>query len=165
VSALRDHRPDLGQALVAPQASRGLAKAEPDPAAAGSVLDGAGKRHVVDQLAADRLDPARRLERPAPDQHAAAGGRRRPPCRLVDGGKRIELQAKEHEGRDQEALPEGLAMQPDHQRGEVDAFGLALGDQAGEAFRSMHDVGIGQQDVRGFRPDVRGMAQPLVDRP
>ena len=83
------------------------------------------------------------------DQHAAAGRRRDAPRRIGDVPRRVELEEEEHEGRDQQPLPRGAAMQFDHQRNEVVAAAFGARDERGQIVRRVHDIGVGQQQVIG----------------
>jgi hypothetical protein len=66
--------------------------------------------NVVDQTVADRFDAAGTVEHAPPHQHAATGRCRGPVLRPVDRCEGVKLAEEEYERRDQQALPEMLAI-------------------------------------------------------
>ena len=98
-------------------------------------LEESGERAIVDQGAADRIDPARLLQHVGLDQHASSrrGGRRI--GRLVDAGKRIQHLEEKDEGRDQAAFRRRLTAQLHHERGERQVLGAGMGDEPAQHTR------------------------------
>ena len=113
---------------------------------------------------ADAVDPADPLQRRAADQHAAAGRCRRAALRIGDPARRAQHEEEEHEGRDQQSLPRGPAIEPHHQRGEVVVAALGARDERREVVRRVDDIGIGQQQVIGFAGPGGG-GDALAHRP
>ena len=72
------------------------------------------QRDIIDERAPDRADSADGIERLAPDQNRAAGGRGNARSRVVHTGERVEHLKEIYEGRHQGALGETNAMQMHH---------------------------------------------------
>ena len=119
-------------------------KAEPDRPFG---LQAAGERAIVDDLGPDGGDPARPLQHPALDQHAATGGGGELVLLLRDPREGIEHLEEEDEGRDEETLRPTPAGQLRHQRDQHVAFALGARDQRPKVVGSMADIRIGQQEV------------------
>ena len=105
VGGARHHPPDVGEARIGPHRACQRRVAEPDAAAA---LHRRRQRHVVDQFAPHRLDPADPRQRAAAQQDRAAGRGCRGAQRIVHPGERIEQLEEEHESRDQGALRQAV---------------------------------------------------------
>jgi hypothetical protein len=131
-----------------------VAAAERQPERASGRFDPAGEIHVVDHLAADRVEAAGALECLAPDEHAATGRRTTPPHRVED----VE---EEHERRDEQPFPAGAAVKAGEAAVQSKAVRLGLGDEACDRARRVPDVRVGQQQV--IRQACR--ADALLERP
>ena len=128
------------------------------------------QRDIVDQRALDALQPADAVQRLAPHQHRAARRRRGGAKRVVHLRERVEHLEEVDEGRDQEPLRPGAAVQPHHLRDHVHTRAEQPRHQRGEVPAVMGDVGIGEeQNFRAAgghtlaqRPELAGPAGRLL---
>ena len=125
-----------------------MGEAQPDRSLS---LDQRPQRAIVDQRGADRGNPARRLERRALNQHAAARCRskRRAAVHPVEGIKHHEII---DESRDQHALGPGLAMQLGHERHQLALLAplstmARNSDKPAQCIGRVFDIGVGEPDV------------------
>ena len=118
------------------------------------------ERAIVDQRAAQRLEPAGRGEGFAPHQHAAAGCRCSAPAGIVHPRERIEHLEEEDEGRNEPSLGCAFAAKLHHQRGK-DALSRA-GDrnEPRKHMGRVGDVGVAEQHEFGRR-----RAASIAERP
>jgi hypothetical protein len=141
------HASDIADTRIGADAAHPLGEAEPDRPLA---LHQAAERAVVDERAADGVEPARGLQRLAPHEHAPARGGGRPVRGIVHPGERIELLEEEYESRDEHALGEAFAAQLHHERGQDGVLGQAPARQPLQRVgRVVNDVGVGEEDERG----------------
>ena len=99
---------------------------------------------VVDQLIANALHAAGRLQRLAMHEHAAARGRRRATFRAIHPSERVQHLKKEDEGGDHRTIAKGFAAQLRHQRRQDRAVTDCAQNKLCQHFVSMADVGIGK---------------------
>ena len=118
------------------------------PGGALPLLDQGREAAVVDQGVADGGKAAGGLadaSRRSSTQPPAAAAILR--FGSATAAKGIELLKEIDEGRDQQAAPKALGIQPHHKRNQVARFKLRLGDEAGEGARVMGDIGIAQPEI------------------
>ncbi len=113
------------------------------------------QRAIVNQFASDLLDSTNPPQRRRPDQYTAARrpGRFRPPGRQSRRADTTSEKRKETPGS---ALARRtIAPQLHHERNQIQPIRLGSRDQSRHIVRSMHDVGVGKQQV--IRPSGQAL--------
>src|ERR1019366_467766 len=117
VGGAGNHAFDFADGAIDARAAGILGNAEPYSPA--GLLDGPGQGAVIDDLVANCDYAARLLQRLRTNQHATSGRSSHPAARIANPCGWVQQEEKEHEGWNQEPLCKCLAMQLDHERGEV----------------------------------------------
>lgn len=156
-----DHVLNIAEVIVAAEAAALLGESEPGLAA--ELFDERGERAVIDERVADGGNASGLRERGGADEDAASGGSGGGVARVAYPGGRVEFEEKKDEGRDEQFLGEGVAVQLHHEGGEVVA---AIAGQRGElsdgAFALFY-VGVSEQEPFGIR--FGGLLDALVKSP